>query len=447
MFKSSYLLIYLDFFVNIRILIQTYLNKENTMKKLLSLVWFLLFFWGFSFANDIPELILFYWETCPHCKNEEWYLEELKSEYEFEVVWYEVFFNSDNQKIMQVYSKKLWKDFTWVPVIIMENDYVEWEDYDETRALLEKHAIKKSDINQEPDVKPIDNPTVRPEPEVTTWEVEVEVTSLDNTDSQWTWAEAMTWDENMTLLSWDDQTVEFLWKEISLKSVWPVVFWIILWFVDGINPCMFWVLIFLLTYLVSVGSKKKVLYSGLIFVITTFVLYFGIMYLMHNLIFSTMAVLPYVAYIKYAIGIIAIVLWIIEIKDFFFYGQWISLKIPAAIKPTLEYITKKWTYMSAFVLAVLSTFVELPCTIWIPLAYVWAVWDNINIFLALWIYNFFFIVPLLFIVFWIYFWLSAFKSDENGEMAINDISSKKIMRLIAGIVLIVLWALFLFKVI
>jgi thiol-disulfide isomerase/thioredoxin len=412
-----------------------------------------LFFCSFAFASDAPELILFYWETCPHCKNEERYLEELKSDYEFEVVWYEVFFNSDNQKLMEVYSKKVWKDFTWVPVIIMDNDYVEWEDYDETRALLEKHAIKKSELNTEPDVKPIDNPTVRPEsPTVTTWEIEVEVTSFDK-DNQWTWADAttwtdvMTWDENMTLISWDDQTVKFLWKEISMRSVWPIVFWIILWFVDGINPCMFWVLIFLLTYLVSVGSKKKVLYSGLIFVITTFVLYFGIMYLMHNLIFSTMAVLPYIAYIKYAIGIIAIILWAIEIKDYFWYGQWISLKIPTAIKPTLEYITKKWTYMSAFVLAVLSTFVELPCTIWIPLAYVWAVWDNINVFLALWIYNFFFIIPLLFIVFWIYFWLSAFKSDENGQMAINDVSSKKIMRLIAGIVLIVLWALFLFKVI
>ena len=418
------------------------------MKKLLSLIWFLLFFWGFTFAQDIPELILFYWETCPHCKNEEWYLEELKSEYEFEVVWYEVFFNKENLKVMEVYAKKVWKDFTWVPVVIMWNDYVEWEDYDKTKALLEKHAIKKSEKTTTSDTKPKDNPTVRPEPDKTsTWDIEVDVTELTG-DNQWTGTVVATWDETMTQLTWDtDQVVEFLGKEISLKSVWPVVFWIILWFVDGINPCMFWVLIFLLTYLVSVGSKKKVLYSGLIFVITTFVLYFGIMYLMHNLIFSTMAVLPYVAYIKYAIGIIAIVLWIIEIKDFFWYGKGVSLKIPKAIKPTLEYITKKWTYMSAFVLAVLSTFVELPCTIWIPLAYVWAVGDNINIFLALWIYNFFFILPLLFIVFWIYFWLSAFKSDENGQMAINDISSKRIMRLIAGIVLIVLWALFLFKVI
>ena len=416
------------------------------MKKLLSIIWFFLFFCGFAFAKDVPQLILFYWETCPHCKNEEWYIEELKSEYEFDVVWYEVFFNKDNLKVLEVYSKKFWKDFTWVPIVIMWDDYLEWEDYNWTKELLEKYAEKKSESDIKTDTNP-DTKTTRPEPAQTTWDIKIDVTELWNENDFLTWTEASTWDETMTQLSWDNQSVEFLGKEISMKTVWPIVFWIILWFVDGINPCMFWVLIFLLTYLVSVGSRKKVLYSGLIFVITTFVLYFGIMYLMHNLLFSTMALLPYIAYIKYTIWWIAIILWVIEIKDYFFYGKWISLKIPSSIKPTLEYITKKWTYMSAFVLAVLSTFVELPCTIWIPLAYVWAVADNVNIFLALWIYNFFFIVPLLIIVFWIYYWLSAFKSDENGQMAINDVSSKKIMRLIAGIVLIVLWCLFFAKVI
>ena len=418
------------------------------MKKLLSIIWFFLFFCGFAFAKDVPQLILFYWETCPHCKNEEWYIEELKSEYEFDVVWYEVFFNKDNLKVLEVYSKKFWKDFTWVPIVIMWDDYLEWEDYNWTKELLEKYAEKKSESDTKPDTN-TDTKTTRPEPAQTTWDVKIDVTELWNENDSLTWSDVSNWDEKTTTqLTWDNnQTVEFFGKEISMKTVWPIVFWIILWFVDGINPCMFWVLIFLLTYLVSVGSRKKVLYSGLIFVITTFVLYFGIMYLMHNLLFSTMSLLPYIAYIKYTIWWIAIILWAIEIKDYFFYGKWISLKIPSSIKPTLEYITKKWTYMSAFVLAVLSTFVELPCTIWIPLAYVWAVADNVKIFLALWIYNFFFIVPLLIIVFWIYFWLSAFKSDENGQMAINDVSSKKIMRLIAGIVLIVLWCLFFAKVI
>jgi hypothetical protein len=208
---------------------------------------------------------------------------------------------------------------------------------------------------------------------------------------------------------------------------------------------MFWVLIFLLTYLVSVWSRKKVLYSGLIFAITTFVLYSAIMYWMHKLLFNTNFFLKYISTVKYVIWILAIILWLIEVKDFFWYGKWVSLKIPSWAKPTLEYVTKKWTYMSAFVLAVLSTFVELPCTIWIPLAYVWAVWTKINIFTALWIYNFFFILPLIIIILGIYYWISAFKT-KDWDLAINKVSNKKIMRLVAWIILITLWVLFLTKV-
>lgn len=86
--------------------------------------------------------------------------------------------------------------------------------------------------------------------------------------------------------------------------------------------------------------------------------------------------------------------------------------------------------MSAFILAVLSTFVELPCTIGIPLAYVGAVGTEVNIFAALGIYNFFFILPLLGIIFGIYYGISAFKT-KDGELAINQIGNKKIMRLVA----------------
>ncbi|MBQ7074493.1 hypothetical protein IJM86_05625 [bacterium] len=138
-------------------------------------------------------------------------------------------------------------------------------------------------------------------------------------------------------------------------------------------------------------------------------------------------------------------LGLLEIKDFFRYGKGVSLVIPKRAKPTLEYITKKGTYMSAFILAVLSTFVELPCTIGIPLAYVGAVGAEVNIFAALGIYNFFFILPLLVIILGIYYGISAFKTKE-GDLAINQVSNKKIMRLVAGIILLTLGVLFFTKV-
>ena len=422
-------------------------------KKLLIILWVLLFFviiclllfvnkWKNNDKTDINEnatqLILFYWETCPHCKAEEWYLETLKETYDFEVVWYEVYYNKDNQKKMQEYWDKFWTTFNWVPVVIMWNDYFLWANYDKTVDLLDKYAAKKDDS----ECLPEDN-----KEEENTNPI-VDCTDNMNTGmnsiSSWNDMENETWSIVSNIIN-EDQTTKIFWKEISLGKTWPILFGIVLWFADGINPCMFWVLIFLLTYLISIGSRKKVLYSWLIFAATTFVLYFVIMYWMHKLIFSTMAFMPYISAIKYTIWWLAIFLWLLEIKDFFWYGKWFSLAIPKRAKPTLEYVTKKWTYMSAFVLAVLSTFVELPCTIWIPLAYVWAVWTKINIFTALWIYNLFFIIPLIIIILGIYYWISAFKT-KDGDLAINKVSNKKIMRLIAGIILIILWLLFLTKV-
>ena len=375
-------------------------------------------------SSDTAQLILFYGATCPHCKAEEWYLDTLKETYDFEVVWYEVYYNKDNQKKMQEYGEQFWANFNWVPIVIMWNDYFMWASYDKTVALLDKYATKKWQDECLPE-EDEQNENTNPIVDCTDDE---NISPVDTTDS---------WEEN--------QTVKIFWKEISLNKAWPVLFGIALWFADWINPCMFWVLIFLLTYLVSVWSRKKVLYSGLIFAITTFVLYSAIMYWMHKLLFNTNFFLKYISTVKYIIWILAIILWLIEVKDFFWYGKWVSLKIPSWAKPTLEYVTKKWTYMSAFVLAVLSTFVELPCTIWIPLAYVWAVWTKINIFTALWIYNFFFILPLIIIILGIYYWISAFKT-KDWDLAINKVSNKKIMRLVAWIILITLWVLFLTKV-
>ena len=430
------------------------------MKKiLLSFLGFLIISLNFTAADEISKLILFYGETCPHCKAEEGYLETLKEIYDFEVVGYEVYYDKENQEKMKEYGERFWTEFNGVPVVIMGDEYFMGANYDKTVALLEKYALKKGDEECLPENDKIQentNPIVDCTDDTNSWENQTRqnITILP---------EITTWVENIEIMTWkvetgtlietwnanpneiENQTTTLFWKEISLEKTGPVLFGIVLGFADGINPCMFGVLIFLLTYLVSIGSRKKVLYSGIIFVVTTFFMYAIIMYGMHKLIFSTQVLLPYIATIKYIIGAIAIILGLIEIKDFFRYGKGVSLAIPKWAKPTIEYITKKGTYMSAFILAVLSTLVELPCTIGIPLAYIGAVGTKINLFASLGIYNFFFVLPLIIIILGVYYGSDFFENDDK-ELALNNISNKKIMRLFAGIILITLGILFLTKV-
>jgi hypothetical protein len=74
-----------------------------------------------------------------------------------------------------------------------------------------------------------------------------------------------------------------------------------------------------------------------------------------------------------------------------------------------------------------------------------AVGAEVNIFAALGIYNFFFILPLLWIILGIYYGISAFKT-KDGDLAINQVSNKKVMRLVAWIILLTLGVLFFTKV-
>ena len=89
------------------------------------------------------SLIFFYWDSCPYCKTEAWYITELQKKYDFNIEMYEVYNHPDNAKKMNEYAAKLWTTFTWVPVVIMGTDYVEWANYNKTAALIDKYANKK----------------------------------------------------------------------------------------------------------------------------------------------------------------------------------------------------------------------------------------------------------------------------------------------------------------
>lgn len=369
-----------------------------------------LFLLSFSFVNaqDKISVYVFYGQTCPHCEKELEYLDSIKDKENIDIKKYEVYYDTDNQELMKTFEKAYNANFTGVPVVIIGKDYFLGESKEKTDELISKYSQNMGEY-------------------IDAYQYVLQQGNnnggglVNNADKK--------------------ASIKIFNKEIKLESVGPVIFGILLGFADGINPCMFGVLIFLLTYLISIGSKKRVLKSGLIFAATAFVFYFTVMFLMHKLIFSTTALLPYISIIKIIIGIIALVMGSIEIKDFFFYGKGVSLKIPEKFKPTLEKVTKQGTYFSAFLLAILSSLVELPCTIGIPLAYIGAIDKKMNIFIALLIYNIFFITPVLIIVFSMYFSFSKYKNGE-GEVTANNINNKKIMRLIAGIILCLMGLLF-----
>lgn len=211
--------------------------------------------------------------------------------------------------------------------------------------------------------------------------------------------------------------------------------------IDSINPCAFAVLIFLLTYLMFLGSKKKVLQIGTIYIIVVFTTYFlaGIGLL------SVIQSFHITRAVYYAAAILVLLAGLINIKDFFWYGKGFSLEIPKSKKETIEKYIKKATIPGAIVLGFLVAAFELPCTGGVYLAILGLLADNSDkVFgiLYLLLYNLIFVLPLIIIMALVLAGYS--KTDELEEWRLKK---RKFMKLSLGLGMIVLGVLMLLGVI
>jgi cytochrome c biogenesis protein CcdA len=210
--------------------------------------------------------------------------------------------------------------------------------------------------------------------------------------------------------------------------------------VDSINPCAIGVLILLIATLLGLSKdRKKMLIIGIIYISAVFLTYliagFGLL-----LFIQTMDISQQLSWI---VGGLVIILGLIEIKDFWWYGKGISLRIPAKRAEQIKKYMKHVSIPGSIVLGMFVAAVELPCTggpylaITTLLARIGMSWD---IFWLLVFYNVIFVLPLIIILLLVYFGVKTDKIKKWKQ------SQKKWMRLAIGIVLLalglllILWA-------
>src|SRR3989344_2676751 len=200
--------------------------------------------------------------------------------------------------------------------------------------------------------------------------------------------------------------------------------------IDSINPCAFGVLIFLLAYLFKAfHSRRSVLLHGLTYISGVFITYLiaGLLLLP---IISQLGRISTGAYV--GIGIILIIFGLLEIKDFFFYGKWLSLGILPSAGKRIEVLTRRITgkFSTSFFLGVFVALVELPCTgaVYLGvLALVSLTGLTANNFLLLVIYNLLFVLPLVVIL------LLVHRGGQTEKFEMWRIKYKKYMRLATGL--------------
>jgi thiol-disulfide isomerase/thioredoxin len=212
---------------------------------------------------------------------------------------------------------------------------------------------------------------------------------------------------------------------------------------DAFNPCAFFVLLFLLSMMVHSRSRRRMALIGGIFVFFSGAIYFLFMAAWLNL-FIYLGELRVITLIA---GAIAVLIALVNIKDYFWFKRGFSLSIADDEKPKLidrirqllrlDSITT--VIVATVILAVVANSYELLCTAGFPMVYTRILTLRSlpveSYYLYLLFYNLIYIVPLLTIVAVFTIKLGSRKLSEQEGMVLKLLSG--IMMLLLGGLLIV----------
>jgi cytochrome c biogenesis protein CcdA/thiol-disulfide isomerase/thioredoxin len=306
----------------------------------------------------------FYGNGCPHCARVEPYIEELSKKYpNFAFMSFEIYGNQTSRELFNNFNDRygIKSENRGIPTVFISD-----------RALIGEDAIKKS-----------------LEPSIQYFGKNQPVCPLEYNVSK--------------------SGTHGISPIDKLELTLPVV--IAAAVVDSINPCAFAVMAFLLSYIGSLGSRKKVLQIGLVYSGVVF-----ITYLLSGLgLFTFIQAAKLTLYVYALAAIIAIIAGLINIKDFFWFGKGFSLKIPESKKGRIKKYVKEATIPAAIMLGIFVSMVELPCTgevyltILALLSSQMTLWQGLPYLI---LYNFIFVLPLLIITFLFYKESSAEKVDK-----------------------------------
>ena len=357
---------------------------------------------NFALAQQKIEIYLFWSKGCPHCLKEKPFLENLAKQYsQIELKKYEVSENPDNIKFFDEMLKKYNVPLNqrgYVPMLFISQSY--WKlgyDSDETTGKEIGDYIKSL----------IGNETKPP--------------------------------------AASSKNFSFFGKKINISPTTSLLGLTLLFgLTDGINPCMFSVLLMLLAYLLAISSSKRTIKSGIIFGFCVFLIYFSLMLgIYKGLCFFQTNFVFWIGKIKFVLGLILLLFGVWQLKDFFFLkeDQKLSFAIPGFAKPAIQKFISYATIPSVILLALFSSLVELPCTFALPLGYTTILSENVvSPYFYLILYNFFFVLPLFVIVALVAFGFSRVEKIENWRKR-----TRKLMRLVSGILLLGLGIVFLLK--
>ncbi len=230
-----------------------------------------------------------------------------------------------------------------------------------------------------------------------------------------------------------EQRIVDRFKKFSLSAV------LIAGFIDGINPCAFATIIFLVSYLTFIGKKsREILIYGIVFTLGVFIAYLlagmGLMAGLRQL--SSFPMITKGIYL--VIAIFAFVLGIISLYDYILFrrgqmAKW-KLQLPKAFKQKVHKIIREGTqsqragYLGTFAIGFVIAATEVICTgqVYLPtIGYIMTIPKlRVHAFFNLVLYNIMFIIPLVAIFVAVFFGVT---SDKLALLAKEHTGTVKLM--------------------
>ena len=167
-------------------------------------------------------------------------------------------------------------------------------------------------------------------------------------------------------------------------------------FIDGVNPCAMWALLYLLTLLATMRDRRRMFALGGTFVFVGGALYFAFIAAWFELFRFIGATRP----VQLVLGSVALLAGAVHVKDFVALGHGVTLSIPEGAKPRLFSQARRvltaenlaGAILAVAVFAVLVNVVELLCTAGLPAVYTqilstqelarWEYYGNLGIYIG-----------------------------------------------------------------
>ncbi|MFP4523638.1 MAG: cytochrome c biogenesis protein CcdA [Candidatus Woesearchaeota archaeon] len=349
-----------------------------------------------STTTNSIDVHVFYGEGCPHCAQLHSYLEEVVQTYpQLNIINHEVYFNDEERELFMQMSESYGEEIQGVPTIFIGNTVlVGWSNSIKGQFIeeIEQRCVSSC---EDPLTNKKNNETV--------------IVSGDSSSTE------------------DDQKTATR-NKLTLGAVIGAAL------VDAINPCAFAVLIILLTTIIAGGKKpKKALFSGIAFSLAIFISYFLMGLGLYTVVSSTGLGHGFF----WVVAILAILIGLLNLKDFLWYGKWFVVEVPPSWRPKMKSLIKGITSVpGAFAIGFVVSLFLLPCTSGPYIVILGLLAKATTKSYALWmllLYNIIFILPMVLISVGVS--LGITNLDKTERLRKRNL---KRLHLIAGIIILLL---------